>query len=120
VQQGNNQENHHEDNDCSDYEGQESKSPSLPIPILHDFRAVRQNFTSQRGALARVFTLQNRIERKSVQARIFEAETAVLARCREVFYGNGTAEEKDTLKDALYALRAFRAAFEHTEAAEAA
>ena len=52
--------------------------------------------------------------------RITEAETAVLARCRELFYGNGTPEEEEALEDALYALRAFRAALQHTEASEAA
>ena len=41
-------------------------------------------------------------------------------KARDVFYGDGTPEEMDALEDVLYALRAFRAALEHTEAAEAA
>ena len=49
--------------------------------------------------------------------RVSEAEKAVRARGREIFYGNGTSEEKEALEDALYALRAFRTAWQHTEAA---
>ena len=51
--------------------------------------------------------------------RIAEAEEAVLARGRELFYRSSTRDEKELLQDALYALRAFRTAWEHTEAAEA-
>ncbi|HTS04751.1 MAG TPA: hypothetical protein VMP68_04145 [Candidatus Eisenbacteria bacterium] len=55
---------------------------------------------------------------KSVIAqRLAEAQEAVLARGREVFYGSGSPEEKEALEDALYALRAFRTALEHAEAA---
>jgi hypothetical protein len=49
--------------------------------------------------------------------RVSEAEKAVLAREREVFYGHASAEEKEALEDALYALRAFRTAWQHSEAA---
>ena len=49
--------------------------------------------------------------------RILEAEEAVKARGREIFYGNGTPEEEEALEDALYALRAFRTAWQHGEAA---
>jgi len=56
--------------------------------------------------------------------RVSEAEAAVRVRERELFYGNGTreegdgtSEEKEALDDALYALRAFKTAWEHTEAA---
>lgn len=49
--------------------------------------------------------------------RVSKAEQAVLAREREIFYGNSDTEEKDALEDALYALRAFKTAWEHTEAA---
>ena len=49
--------------------------------------------------------------------RVSEAEEAVRVREREIFYGNGTPEEKEALEDALYALRAFRTAWQHTEAA---
>jgi predicted RNA methylase len=49
--------------------------------------------------------------------RVAEAEEAVRARGREIFYGNGTSEEEEALEDALYALRAFKTAWEHTEAA---
>lgn len=49
--------------------------------------------------------------------RVFEAEEAVKARGREIFYGDGTSEEEEALEDALYALRAFRIAWQHGEAA---
>jgi len=49
--------------------------------------------------------------------RVSVAEEAVRAREREIFSGEGTAEEKEALEDALYALRAFRTAWQHTEGA---
>jgi hypothetical protein len=49
--------------------------------------------------------------------RVSEAEEAVRARGREIFYGDGTSEEKEALDDALYALRAFRTVWRHTDAA---
>jgi hypothetical protein len=52
--------------------------------------------------------------KNAVLRKVSEAETAVLARGRELFYGAGTAEEKEALADALYALRAFRSAWEHS------
>jgi len=55
--------------------------------------------------------------RSAVMERVSEAEKAVLARGRELYYGHGTLEEKEDLEDALYALRAFRTACEHTLAA---
>ena len=48
---------------------------------------------------------------------VSEAEEAVLARGREVFYGQASLEEKEALEDALYALRASRTAWRHSEAA---
>ena len=53
----------------------------------------------------------------AVQQKVSEAEQAVLARGRELFYDGGTSEEQESLEDALYALRAFRSAWEHTKAA---
>ena len=52
-----------------------------------------------------------------IPQKVSAAEQAVLARGRELFYTAGTREEKEALEDALYALRAFRTAWEHTEAA---
>ena len=49
--------------------------------------------------------------------RVSEAEQAVVARGREIFYDHATLEEKEALEDALYALRAFKSARPHTEAA---
>jgi hypothetical protein len=34
-----------------------------------------------------------------------------------MFYGGGSSEEKEALEDALYALRALKTAWQHTEAA---
>lgn len=56
-------------------------------------------------------------DRNIVEQRVSEAEHAVLARGREVFYGNGTPEEQEALEDALYALRAFRTALQNAQAA---
>jgi hypothetical protein len=49
--------------------------------------------------------------------RVSEAEEAVRARGREMLYGGGSSEEKEALEDALYALRALKTAWQHTEAA---
>jgi hypothetical protein len=52
--------------------------------------------------------------------RVFDAEQAVRAREREIFCGNVTLEEEEeteALEDALYALRAFRTAWQYSEAA---
>jgi hypothetical protein len=56
-------------------------------------------------------------EKSVVPQRVSEAEEAVIARGREIFYGHSTLEEKEALEDALYGLRAFRTAWQHTEAA---
>lgn len=56
-------------------------------------------------------------DRKVLPQRVSEAEESVKARAREIFYSHGTAEEEEALEDALYALRAFRTAWQHTEAA---
>jgi predicted RNA methylase len=48
--------------------------------------------------------------------RVSEAEEAAVRRRREIFYDQGTPEEKDGLEDALDALSAFRSAWQHTEA----
>jgi hypothetical protein len=52
-----------------------------------------------------------------VPQKVTKAEKAVLSRGRELFYVGGTREEQEDLEDALYALRAYRSAWEHTEAA---
>lgn len=51
--------------------------------------------------------------------RVSEAEEAVKARGREIFYGNVIPAEKEAeaLEDALYTLRAFRTAWQHSEPA---
>lgn len=50
-----------------------------------------------------------------IKHKVSAAESAVLARERELFYGGGTREEQESLDDALCARRAFRTAWEHTE-----
>ena len=52
-----------------------------------------------------------------VPLRVSEAEEAVLARGRDIFYDNSDPEEKEALEDALYALRAFKTAWRYTKAA---
>jgi predicted RNA methylase len=56
--------------------------------------------------------------KKILPQRVSEAEEAVKARGRQIFYSDETLEEeeKEALEDALYALRAFRSAW-HNEAA---
>jgi hypothetical protein len=49
--------------------------------------------------------------------RVSEAEAAVIERRREIFYADGSPEEKEALEDALYALHAFTTAWQHSEAA---
>jgi len=49
--------------------------------------------------------------------RIADAEQAILARGRELFYSYGTLEEKEALDDALYALRALKGASQYATAA---
>jgi hypothetical protein len=56
-------------------------------------------------------------EKGFLPQRVSDAEEAVIARGREIFYADGTPEEKEALEDALYALRAFRSAWQHSEAA---
>jgi len=46
---------------------------------------------------------------------VSDAEEAVIARRREIFYADGTPEEKEALEDALYALHAFKTAWQHSD-----
>jgi hypothetical protein len=56
-------------------------------------------------------------DKRVVERRVSEAEEAVKARGREIFYEPGFPDETEALEDALYALRAFRNAWQHTMAA---
>jgi hypothetical protein len=51
-----------------------------------------------------------------IPQKVSEAEAAILARRKELFCCV-TSEEKESLEDALYALRAYRSAWQHPEAA---
>ena len=48
-----------------------------------------------------------------LRQRVSEAEEAVVTRGREIFYEHATIEEQEELEDALYALLAFRTAWQH-------
>ena len=54
-------------------------------------------------------------DKSVIRQKVSEAEAAARSRGRELFYGGGTSEEKELLADALYALRAYRTAWEHAE-----
>jgi hypothetical protein len=56
-------------------------------------------------------------DKKVLPQRVSVAEAAVIARRREIFYADGTAEEKEALEDALYALHAFKTSWQHSDAA---
>jgi hypothetical protein len=53
--------------------------------------------------------------RRMIREKVSEAESAVIARGRELFYCDGAEDEREALDDALYALRALRSACEHTQ-----
>lgn len=65
-------------------------------------------------SLYRAAILEN--NKSILPERVSEAEAAAIARRREIFYSDGTPEEKEDLEDALYALHAFRTAWQHSEA----
>lgn len=52
-----------------------------------------------------------------IPQKISQAERAVLARGRELFYNGGTREERNALDHALHALRAYRTTCRGTDAA---
>jgi hypothetical protein len=54
-------------------------------------------------------------DRIVIPQKVCEAERAALARARELFYNGGTGEEKESLEDALYLLRAYRSAWDHAD-----
>lgn len=58
--------------------------------------------------------------RTVLPTRISVAEAAVIERGREIFYAGGPSDEAEALEDALYALRAFKSAWDHIEGGEAA
>lgn len=55
--------------------------------------------------------------RSAIPQKVLAAEQAILARGLQLFQSNGTVEEKECQEDALYALRAFKTAWQHSEAA---
>jgi hypothetical protein len=55
-------------------------------------------------------------DKSALPQLVSQAEEAVMTRRREIFYADGTLEEKEALEDALYALHAFKTAWEHAGA----
>jgi hypothetical protein len=55
-------------------------------------------------------------DQKLVRKRVLEAEQAALAREREI-HNDGECEEKEHLEYALYVLRAYKNAWQHTQVA---
>lgn len=54
-------------------------------------------------------------DKSVVRQKVFEAESAVLLRARELFYNDGTTDEKEALADAGYVLGAYTNAFEYAD-----
>ena len=54
-------------------------------------------------------------DRDLIAKRISDAERAIILRGRELLCDPGMLEERDQIDDALYALRAYRAAREHQD-----
>jgi hypothetical protein len=54
-------------------------------------------------------------DRDLIAKRISDAERAIILRGRELLCDSGMLEERDQIDDALYALRAYRAAREHQD-----
>ncbi len=79
-------------------------NPSLPVPIDRSWKV-----------LYKAAILET--NRKAIPQKVAEAEKAVTIRGRELFGKSGTLEEKEALEDALYALRAYRTAWSHLDAA---
>jgi hypothetical protein len=77
---------------------------SLPDPKHTDWKSLYKAAISETN-------------RGLVQQRVSEAEEAVVARGREIFYDHSAFEEEEALDDALYALRALKTAWQHTDAA---
>jgi hypothetical protein len=55
--------------------------------------------------------------KRAVRERVAQAEQAIIARGREIFHASAAPEEQEALEDALYALRAYKTAWENTEVA---
>jgi hypothetical protein len=78
------------------------KTAFLPCPVHEDWK------TLYRAAILETST-------SAIPRLVSEAEKAIISRSRELFGTMGTLEEKEALDEALYALRAFRTAWAHTE-----
>jgi len=80
------------------------EAPFPPCVISADWKSLYR---------AAVFETNSGIDPRLVA----QAEKAVVARARELFYNHGSLEEKEALEDALYALHALKTALQNTEAA---
>lgn len=54
-------------------------------------------------------------DKSVMRRRVFAAESAVLLCAHELFYNDGTSDEKEALADAVYVLGAYKNAFEYTD-----
>ena len=75
---------------------------SLPCPDHGDWKSLYRAAILEENASA-------------IPQLVSAAEQAVISRSRQLFGTMGTMEEKEALEDALYALRAFRSAWQHKE-----
>ena len=80
------------------------ETASLPCPLRTDWKALYR---------AAIQETDGRIG----SHKVAEAEKALLARERELFYDHGTLDEKEDLEDALYALRALKSTRQYRTAA---
>lgn len=79
-------------------------TPLPPFAISTDWKSLYR---------AAIFQTNRGMNRQLVA----QAEKAVVARARELFYNHGSLEEKEALEDALYTLHALKTAWQYTEAA---
>lgn len=57
-------------------------------------------------------------DKRALRTRLSDAEEAIIDRARELLHATGdNIEERDALEDALYALRAFRSAWQQNNVA---
>jgi hypothetical protein len=105
-----------------------SEEKILPTKRRH---ALRPNFLSLESVMTTAFSPRQKrtdwrplyraaileTDKKVLPQRVSVAEAAVIARRLEIFYADGTAEEKEDLEDALYALHALHTALQHSDAA---
>ena len=99
-----------------------SRAAGKPFQFKHSFHSEVGMHTASSPSLNRWKTLYQaailETNKGLLPQRVSEAEEAVKARGREIFYADGTLEkEAEALEDALYTSHAFRTAWQHREPA---